>query len=345
MLRETQPDLVHLQYQTAAYGMSPMVNLLPLLLRRQGVRAPFVTTFHDVRPPYLFPRAGPLRTLAVRALVALSDAAIFTHPADLAWACSSRQAAWIPIGPNIVPGDEVDRLAERRRLGIGAEQIAVAYFGFVNASKGVDVLLRAIQRLVRAGLNVRLLFIGDEVGASDRTNEGVARRLRELANGLGIQDRIVRTGPLPSSEVSRALAAADLAALPFADGASLRRGSLLACLAHGPPVVTTAPAAGPPVPASCRVAPFEAFDPYLNPEVVALVPPGDDAALAREIYRLVDDPPRREAFSRAGRALVEQLSWGSIAEAHVTLYQRVGMIIPGSREYQKRGGRGERTFS
>jgi glycosyltransferase involved in cell wall biosynthesis len=322
-LREARPDLVHLQYQTAAYGMSPVVNFLPLLLRCQGVRAPFVTTFHDVRPPYLFPKAGRLRGLAVRALAALSDAAIFTHPGDLAWARATRAAAWIPIGANVVPGGVTDGPAERARLGIRPDQIVVAHFGFLNASKGVDVLLRAIHRLVRGQLDVRLLLIGDEVGASDPSNEEVARQVRRLAVSLGIEERIIRTGPLPARDVSRALAAADVAALPFADGASLRRGSLLACLAHGLPVVTTSGAPEPPVPASCRVAPFESLDPRLTSAVVALVPPGDDTALAREIFGLVEDPPRREALSQAGREIARQLSWPSIARATANIYQRV----------------------
>src|SRR5262245_16045698 len=33
-LERTQPDLLHIQYQTGAYGMRPAVNLLPWRLRR-----------------------------------------------------------------------------------------------------------------------------------------------------------------------------------------------------------------------------------------------------------------------------------------------------------------------
>src|SRR5712691_5564112 len=33
-LRELAPDVVNIQYQTAAYGMRPTINLLPLTLRR-----------------------------------------------------------------------------------------------------------------------------------------------------------------------------------------------------------------------------------------------------------------------------------------------------------------------
>ncbi|MCA9909634.1 MAG: glycosyltransferase, partial [Anaerolineae bacterium] len=56
--REHRLELVSLQYQTAAYAMSPWIHFLPDILRP----LPVVTTFHDLRYPYLFPKAGVLRT-------------------------------------------------------------------------------------------------------------------------------------------------------------------------------------------------------------------------------------------------------------------------------------------
>src|SRR5215207_5610532 len=47
-------DVLNLQYQTAAYRMSPWIHVLPRWVKA----APIVTTFHDLRFPYLFPKAG-----------------------------------------------------------------------------------------------------------------------------------------------------------------------------------------------------------------------------------------------------------------------------------------------
>ena len=52
-----QLDIVNLQFQTAAFGMSPWIHFLPDYIRH----IPVVTTFHDLRHPYLFPKAGKLR--------------------------------------------------------------------------------------------------------------------------------------------------------------------------------------------------------------------------------------------------------------------------------------------
>ena len=57
-------DVINLQYQTAAFGMSPWIHFLPDYLRE----IPFVTTFHDLLFPYLFPKAGPLRDWIVMRL-------------------------------------------------------------------------------------------------------------------------------------------------------------------------------------------------------------------------------------------------------------------------------------
>jgi glycosyltransferase involved in cell wall biosynthesis len=64
------------------------------------------------------------------------------------------------------------------------------------------------------------------------------------------------------------------------------------------------------------------------PEVVVddetgwLVPPGDAAALAAAVRRLLDDSDRAARFGRAGRLRVEtQFSWERIAERTLGVYR------------------------
>ena len=73
-IREIRPDVVHIQYQSAAFNLHGFVNYLPLRLRTLRQRPRIVTTFHDLRYPYLFPKAGPLRWQAVKAIASWSDA-------------------------------------------------------------------------------------------------------------------------------------------------------------------------------------------------------------------------------------------------------------------------------
>lgn len=84
VVRDIRPDIVNIQYQAAAYDMRhPAINLLPWRLRRLKNHPGVVVTFHDLQTPYLFPKAGPLRTWTVKMLARSSHAAIVTNAEDL----------------------------------------------------------------------------------------------------------------------------------------------------------------------------------------------------------------------------------------------------------------------
>ena len=73
-------DVVNIQYQPAAFNMnSAAINFLPWRLKNMVKTA---VTFHDLRVPYLFPKAGRLRQTAVNFLARSADGVIATNPAD-----------------------------------------------------------------------------------------------------------------------------------------------------------------------------------------------------------------------------------------------------------------------
>lgn len=241
------PDVVHVQYQAAAFGMRPAIHALPWWLRATGAKAATAVTFHDLRVPYLFPKAGPARRAALRLLARGSRMVVATNAEDYAELGVEGQHGrldLIPIGSNIpdAPPEGYDRAAWRAAAGIPAGAVVVAYFGFLNASKGGLTLLDALARLRAAGRDARLVMIGGAVGASDPTNAGYLAAFRAEAAAHGLDAAVAWTGHVAPGAVSGWLHAADVAALPYGDGASYRRGSLLAALAHGCAVVTTLPA-------------------------------------------------------------------------------------------------------
>src|SRR5579883_2596169 len=54
-IRQTRPDVVHVQYQTGAFDMKLGINLLPWLGRLSSAKPAFVITFHDLKEPYILP--------------------------------------------------------------------------------------------------------------------------------------------------------------------------------------------------------------------------------------------------------------------------------------------------
>ena len=332
-LEQSQPDVLHIQYQTGAYGMHPAINFLPWRLRRSAHRPAIVVTAHDLLPPYLFPKAGPLRQWVTRRLLADADAVVVTNESDRSQVAGRRsRQGWgiddttlIPIGSNIAvaPGEGYDRAAWRARLGIGADETLLAYFGLISRTKGLDTLLDALARLPA---RARLLIVGGAATAPE--DRAYADAIRRQIGRLGLERRVTITGHCAEAEVSAHLLSADIAALPFTDGASFRRGSLLATLAHGLPVVTTRPLEPrtenrEPISDQAGLSSRFSVLTLVDGENILLVPAGDAVALAGAIERLSHDEPLRERMASGGRALAAQFGWDTIAARHEQLYQRL----------------------
>jgi glycosyltransferase involved in cell wall biosynthesis len=212
----------------------------------------------------------------------------------------------------------------RNALGIEPGELVLAHFGFLNATKGVETLLQAAARLQQSGLLFRLLFVGDEHGASDTTNAAVATQARTLARELGLESRIIRTGRLAPERISEALTAADIGVLPYTDGASFRRSALLVCLAHGLAVATTRPSSSPSLARRHLAPPFDDLGAYpIDESVALLVEPDHPEALATQISRLAADLHLRRTLARRGQALADRLTWPSVAAATLGFYRRV----------------------
>jgi glycosyltransferase involved in cell wall biosynthesis len=318
MLDSLRPDVLHIQYQTGAYGMHPAINLLPWHLHRLP-RCPLMcVTFHDLLEPYLFPKAGPLRRWITLRLARDADRVIVTNEEDAARLKAVGLAPHtIPIGSNIpvAPPPGYERDAWRVRHDIGPDDTLVAYFGLLSRSKGVDVLLDALEQL--ADIPMRLLLVGGAATApQDRAYaaEIAARIAQPFWKG-----RIIWTGHVDEAAVSAHLLAADIVALPFQRGASFRSGSLLAALTHGAPIITTAA----PSATSSKPASYDAHSmPRLvDSNAVMLVPAGDSQTLAAMLRKLATDLELRQCLRKQARVLSACFAWNAIAQQHEEVYR------------------------
>lgn len=291
-------DVVNVQYQAAMYDLAAPIHFLPDVIGR-----PCVATFHDLRIPYLFPKAGGLRHRAVTHLARGSCAAIATDPADAVELerRGVRSVTQIPIGSNITaePPEGYDPVAWRHTRGLRADDFVIGYFGFLNHSKGGDTLIDALATLVTAAPTARLLLIGGQAGSSDATDRVFAERIAALIEQHHLADRVIRTGFLPEADTSAALLACDVMALPYRDGVSLRRGTLMAALAHGRPIVST----------TSEAQPGELHD----GDNIVLVPPDSPAPLAQALLDLSRDAQRRDRLGAGAQALAARFGWSAIA--------------------------------
>ncbi len=307
-------DVVNIQYQAAAYQMRGWINLYPRLQRRH-LTAPIVVTYHDLLPPYLFPKAGPLRQWTVWQLAQYVNGVIITNGNDYTAITADQERVLppirlIPIGSNIAPHPPTgyNREAWRHEHGFVPEDMLIGFFGFMNRSKGIDTLIEALKQLVDQGLPAHLLFIGGRTGSSDSTNTAYADEIDALIEQNGLGKHVHRTGFTTPEEVSAALLAVDLCALPYRGGVSMRHGTLHAALAHGKVVITTTP---------------QVKTPQLQNGVnILLVPPENPGFLASVTQALWENPQARAEIEQQAARLAQEFSWERIA-VHTTEFFRM----------------------
>ena len=267
-------DVVHVQYPSLAFGVGP----LPLIVAAAAGR-PVVVTLHE------FSRAHPLRRALMATLARLADRVVFTSAFERERAGSwARSAPVIPIASNIeVCGGVPTRSTAGRDT--------VLFFGLHAPGKGLDEFLALVAQRRARGDERRFVVLGDAVG------EAFGREARARTEAAGAQ----WLGRAPVELVSAELGRARAAYLPYPDGASERRATLLAALAHGVPVVST---------------PGEAVTTELA-AVVALAATVRDADAQ---LSALDDDRRWAACSRRGLDYAAARSWAAVAGAHRELY-------------------------
>lgn len=328
LVEEQRPDVVHVQYQTGAYGMRIGANLLPWLLRARPRRPRLLVTFHDLKEPYLLPKIGRARHLATALLASGADAVVVTNHEDFRQVASTvtpdrtrpllgrRPLAAIPIGSNILrPPPDFDRAEWRARLGATASDFVIGFFGFLVPSKGLETLLAGFENLLADGRPVRLAMIGASAGDTDLGGNSYGAEIRRRLASRKLRDRVSWTGFASEDAVAAYLRACDVACLPFREGASLRHGTLAAAIVQGLPIVTTRRHA---------TGPSGSGLPGLHDgENALLVTPGDAKQAAGALARLADDAALRERLRAGVASVAAQLDWQTIAGQHLNLYGRL----------------------
>lgn len=293
-------EIVNLHFQTAAYDMSPWVHFMPHM-----IDVPFITTFHDLRFPYLFPKAGRIRNWIVMHLARASSGVIVTNHEDLQ-DVKHLQAKMIPIGSSIERAKSVNHDEIRQKLSLTDDDFLIAHFGFINHSKGLDTLLHAL-----ASLNdptIKLLMIGGRTGTADPTNATYADTIDSLIVELNLTEQILWTGFVSNHEVGAYLQTADTVVLPFRDGASFRRSSLMAAIEQFCPIITTIPIVSIP---------------EFTSDAIILVPPEDENQLATAMMSLKQSTEKRNQLRQNVQQLRQRFDWNTITDDTIQFFQAI----------------------
>ena len=181
--------------------------------------------------------------------------------------------------------------AWRRSLGIGEDELVIAFLGRIVMEKGLDVFAAVHDELTRREIAHRVLVIG----------EGPARPWFEKAMPAGIF-----IGHQEGPDLARALASADLF---FNPSITETFGNVtLEAMACALPVVA--------------VSATGATNLVRNGETGTLAEPGDVCALVDALTAYVRDPELRRRHGEAGLAFAKTQDWDVINSAVLKTYAR-----------------------
>jgi glycosyltransferase involved in cell wall biosynthesis len=226
----------------------------------------------------------------LRLMYRWADRSIFTIPlSKVTWLTGTEtKAAFIPVGANL---PEPSRESPRAEKGPGEPKEVAVYCvtGGPHIAKETDTIAYAMRHAAERCGPLRLLVLG-------RNAQSAETPLRSALAGAPVDLEV--HGVLPPEAVERRLRQADVQ-LFVRLGISTRRGSAIAGIACGLPVVA--------------YAWRETAPPVTNAGVVT-VPTGDREALAEALFGvLANDAFRAELRRRSLEAWERHFSWNAIA--------------------------------
>jgi PEP-CTERM/exosortase A-associated glycosyltransferase len=211
----------------------------------------------------------------------------------------------VTVVPNAVDmdafstGQESDpELRQKLRLDGG---VVLGFIGSFYAYEGLELLLRAMPKLVAETPSIRLLLVGGGPQESE---------LKRLAAELGLLEKVVFTGSVPHVEVQRYYDLIDVLVYPRL---SMRLTELVTPLKP-----LEAMARGRLVVASDVGGHRELIRPEHNG---MLFKAGDGDALVAAVRELLADPERRRVLGSNARSFVEtERTWCASAARYRTVY-------------------------
>ena len=318
---DSQPDVVHAHFWMS--GLAALEAGRPL-----GI--PVVQTFHalgtvkrrhqgikDTSPPERIPSEAAISRRVSRIVATCTDelfelSRLGADPARI---------SVVPCGVDtslFSPTDGVadSRVADRADAQPGTSggdpfPYRLVTVGRLVERKGIDDAIRALAEIPAAQL-----VVAGGPDSHELNSDPDARRLLDLAQGLGVEDRVRLVGRLRRDQVPRLLRAADLAiCVPWYEPFGIVPLEAMSCAV---PVVGAAVGG--------------ISDTVVDGVTGVHVPPRHPARLARAVRKLLAEPERRAAMGSAGRTrVVQRYQWSQVADGTLDAYEAACATRPAYR--------------
>jgi glycosyltransferase involved in cell wall biosynthesis len=304
LIKREKFDIIHIQYPNIKYRRTLFFCFLPFLIRTFFKEIKVVTTLHE------FSIAYPINKIRQIMFSLFSNRVVVTDEKDLQGLAkflgdNKTKIKIIPIGSNIdVYGHQPQgRKIFLKERGLKEDTVIISFFGNIHRDKGLEYLLQAFAGLTQKKFLLHLVIISQ----LDPVGNKYHNKIKQLFSSLDIEKLIFLSGYIGIEKVSHLLSLSDICVLPFIDGVSLRRGSLMAALAHGKAVISTKP--------------NDSADRGLfDKKNILFVPINDVYKLSEALELLYKDTELREKIGQEAGKTAALFSWDKIANKHIGLY-------------------------
>lgn len=288
-------DVLHVQWW--ALPLAPVTYVLLRAARSRGI--PTVMTVHNVES---HERGAMFRWTAGR-LFALVDRFIVHSAANAReleriYRISGIRVDVVPHGILHTADATEQALAKvRRHLALQPGSRPLLMFGAIRPYKGIDTALRAMPAIIARHPDAMLLIVG-----ALRMDFGPCQ---DLIDQLGLRHHVRPVfGYVPEEDVASYFELCELVLLPYRHFSSQSGVGMLALSMKRPLIVSDVGA-----------LPEMAGDPC------CVLPPGDPAALAETVNRVLADDSLLMDLRKAAEQRAAEHDWGSIADRTLAVYR------------------------
>ena len=233
ILHENNIRVIHMDYPGDLYGKTFLASFIPYLVhrynRRYGTDIKVNVRLHE------FTRSRFLRKVAIMPILFCADSIYVPakKDRDIVGKFAGMRVHPTFIGSNITVIDD--------DIKPDPGKVTISYFGSVYPGKGIEHMLDIWKKIKQQDTDNKYIFkiIGDIGTENSNHFADYHKQVWKWITKYGLKDSIEVTGYLSDEDVSREIKRSSMATLFYEDGLTLRRGSFLAYLAHGIPIITS----------------------------------------------------------------------------------------------------------
>ena len=296
--------IVSIQHEHGIFGGKDGAYILDFLAE---LRKPSIATLHTVldRP------TASQRVVVQKISERCERLVVMTHLAvdllEKSYDIPPESTHVIPHGIPDMRADERD--VNKASFGVTGQRVLLT-FGLISPAKGIEVVIRALPKLVAEFPDLIYLVVGATHPAiKRRVGEEYRQSLKREVESLDLHDHVVfRDQFIDNDELCRYLQAADIYITPYLQEAQITSGTLAYAMGSGAAPVST---------------PY-----WYAKEVLAegrghLFGFGDVEGLSDALRRLLRNPVEMAQSQRSAYAFARQMIWPKVGEDYVELIQRV----------------------